>query len=233
MKTCEQEGCELKVHGRGLCSRHYAAARDSGAFLTENGTCSRCDQPLYAKGLCRSHYRSERHKRGVVGVMTCTQEGCDVVVHARTLCLKHYNAARASGQFGAPKCEREWCTRVVYAKRLCSKHYQMARRIEAGAPLRERNVSPWRPNARGYLVRHVPLPDGSWRRELQHRVVMEQVIGRPLLPHENVHHLNGVKDDNRPENLELWSKSQPPGQRVEDKIAWAREFLADYGLRVT
>jgi hypothetical protein len=33
---------------------------------------------------------------------------------------------------------------------------------------------------------------------------MEEIMGRHLLPDETVHHRNGVKDDNQPENLELW-----------------------------
>lgn len=62
----------------------------------------------------------------------------------------------------------------------------------------------------------------------QHIVIMEEYLGRKLLPHENVHHLNGVRDDNRIDNLELWSTHQPSGQRVVDKIRWAKEILALY-----
>jgi hypothetical protein len=64
---------------------------------------------------------------------------------------------------------------------------------------------------------------------LEHRHVMALDLGRELYDHENVHHINGFRDDNRLENLELWSTFQPAGQRVEDKLAWAEKIIELYG----
>jgi hypothetical protein len=88
-------------------------------------------------------------------------------------------------------------------------------------------------NSRGYVVVFVGVGypgagAASQGQMLEHRKVMQDFLDRPLTADENVHHRNGDRKDNRLENLELWTRSQPPGQRVADKLAWARDLIALY-----
>lgn len=129
-------------------------------------------------------------------------------------------------------CSLDWCDRRHYAHGYCKLHYDRDRRgYPLDAPHWAQHCGEWGPwylTNRGYVSRSL-THNGKRMAQLQHRFVMEQHLGRPLLRSEEVHHKNGVRHDNRLENLELWSKSQPAGQRVEDKLAWAREIIALYG----
>lgn len=77
-------------------------------------------------------------------------------------------------------------------------------------------------NAQGYVV----VKTANRGTVPEHRLVMEELLGRQLESTENVHHINGVRDDNRPENLELWATFQPYGQRVEQLLDYVAEFHA-------
>ena len=63
----------------------------------------------------------------------------------------------------------------------------------------------------------------------EHILIMEKKLGRYLFPNENIHHINGVRNDNRIENLELWTKPQPTGIRTKDAVIWAKSILEIYG----
>lgn len=78
-----------------------------------------------------------------------------------------------------------------------------------------------------YKPQHPNAKSSGYIRE--HRFIMSEILERPLIKYENVHHKNGDKTDNTPNNLELWNTSQPSGQRVQDKVKWAKEILELYG----
>jgi hypothetical protein len=115
---------------------------------------------------------------------------------------------------------------------------RIRQRIKNGTPI----DIPIRPkkNTKGYLdssgykIVYKDVTANTWEcgRIHEHVWIMSHFLGRPLTDKETVHHKNGIRDDNQIENLELWSSSHPPGQRVSDKIKFYKEFLESYGAKV-
>lgn len=133
-------------------------------------------------------------------------------------CL-HHRAKHPCGDCGEP------CDKRAVRCRVC------ARKLQVGPKNPGWNGGRSRRHAlRGYVrVKTVGHPRADRNGYVpEHTLVMEECLGRYLLPGENVHHRNGRRDDNRPENLELWVVAQPAGQRASDLLAWARELIATY-----
>lgn len=212
--VCSAEECLKPVSFRGLCSMHGSRVKRGNPLEPEEvevppeDRCSwaDCKYPRKNAGLCSTHYR--RQRKGV---------DMDKPIRAR---------------YAPRQCSLEGCDRVIEARGLCSVHYVRERKgKDLHAPIRKASkdykVGDTYLNEEGYVM-VVTDEKGPRRHMREHRFLMEKVLGRELLPEETVHHINGVRDDNRLENLELWSSSHPPGQRVKDKVEWAKEILALY-----
>lgn len=217
MSECKIEGCGKQVNAKGFCANHYLRFKKYG-------------DPL--------HYQRVPQKG-----KPCTVTGCDRPIIGRGYCSIHYGRWRRSGdplkklsdRYDSKDgpCKAAGCTEPRLHKGYCQTHYYRFWKhgIATGgrpSPMRKRGEGT---KNNGYHFTSVYI-DGVQRQVGTHRLVMERALGRKLKPNENVHHINGIRDDNRPENLQLWVKTQPCGQRPPDLVAWARQILELYEAEV-
>lgn len=143
--------------------------------------------------------------------MNCTISSCAGKHYARRLCRIHYKRARDQGRLPSRIrlkpgevmiCSVQGCINKHHARRLCYNHYQKWIQTGTLKPLRAPNGA-GTVSTGGYRVLH-----SSGRRTTEHRLVVEQILGRRLQTAELVHHLNGNRLDNRPKNLQLMTQSQ-------------------------
>lgn len=119
---------------------------------------------------------------------TPTHKKTGIKFCSRTCSGKHISS-RPEGAFGKGEHSRQW---------------------KGGRIERRGYVLIWKPD-------HPSLQGTVRKYVLEHRLVMEEMLGRYLAPIETVHHINGIRHDNRPENLELWQKVQPYGVRFDQR----------------
>lgn len=147
----------------------------------------------------------------------CSVKDCLNIAKARTYCFKHYARWQKTGDpiktlTGREHGKRNLCRlgdgKIVEGHSLCRAHYK--RWIRWGDPsISKRSLSygSHRYNKEGYILVRAPKDWPTARSQgeyiLEHRLVMEQQLGRSLTKNEVIHHKNGIRDDNRIENLEL------------------------------
>lgn len=216
--ACSFEGCEAASESRGLCPGHAQQSR---------------------KGKALSPLRPRR-KHGEV-LEACNFPGCRNLARslATPVCTAHSRQQRVTGEMkqlrrgpgsAAPDCAFEECGRPAVSKGLCVSHSSQRLRGLELRPIRTNTGR--RVNKYGYVdvklpADHLEAKANGWA--LEHRAVMSDMIGRALLPEETVHHKNGERADNRPQNLELWTSRHPKGQRIEDVLQFAHEIIDLYG----
>lgn len=196
---CLHDGCDSPAVGRGLCAKHYQQEQRKKRSLTPRfpgPACRLCERAARVRGLCSAHYA--QWQKGIIDVdgsplremkrvarigseEVCRQPGCDKPVKSLGWCNAHYLQFRAG---------------------ILDKEGNQLRELKPNG----RRPLDFRKEVAGYILVRAPEGHPGARHDgsiYEHRLVMEEHLGRYLDPEEVVHHISGARDDNRIENLQL------------------------------
>ncbi len=245
-KVCPVPNCVRPVFAGGRCAACYAWEKDNGrprphgkfTVRQKRTICKRddCSEPVAYGGRCRKH--QNEHVRN--GLKMCSTDGCTNKTTGR-LCTRHLHAELAAAPDAKP-CIVDECQRKGVVKGMCEPHYLRTTRGVTGddlaTPFRQYSGK-YKRKSDDYVMVYV---DGAL--VLEHRNLGSKWLGRKLIKGESVHHRDGQRNHNTigpcftanecrcdgdtRHNLEFWSKSQPAGQRVADKMKWVWEMVGQY-----
>lgn len=254
--TCRHpDGCPAKAANLGYCKVHYDRHKRRNGDLGPVGMlklhsyagepCAHpegCEEPARRNGYCGMHDARLRRlgslgpKHKVAGVVQADEPclygpSCPLPVTSSGWCPIHRQdqlLLQAALSDGLPRCKHpDGCSDPAHLAGWCQPHYnRLASTGTAGEVGRRKARRGEGCLARGYVV-HWTIATGTIP---EHRLVMALHIGRMLLGGETVHHRNGVRHDNRIDNLELWATNHRPGQRIDDLLDWV---VRDYTDRIT
>jgi len=202
-KVCPSCGNEFAIAGRGHARKGsiYCSLKCVHAAQKKHRTCKRCGkqyyrthhaQPTFCSREC--HAEDARDRRVGIAPPTVRGRGVEPIDHVCEFCGNAFQNRIASSRF---------CSRICLYKGMTG---PLGPSWKGG-----RSV-----NSHGYVLVYAPnfSKPGKNGVALEHRVVMENSLGRPLTESESVHHINGIRDDNRIENLQLRQGKHGRGTRM-------------------
>lgn len=200
-------------------------------------------EPLMAECLtCAEKFEVKPNSSGKYCSMNCwySSEECRTARKTKCQqCYKIFYAPNKNSKFCSITCQGLARRTRPRECRNCGKEIAVITKnvkfcseecLREGRIVHAKDVGTKRMDKNGYCYIKVPenYPYDHLGWILEHRYVMQEKLGRKLIDNENVHHMDGNRENNDISNLELWNESQPSGQRIPDKLKWAYQLIKDY-----